>query len=162
MNEHELEQFEAELRQLRPAPAPERFVNRLRQAVRESSPATVRVRVVDSGPSAPVWQPWLRWLLPVGSAAGILAVLLLTRNTPAPAPADTAIKAEPQVIDEVELDQQLVAAFEGVAQVPGMPPLRFRCYGWQEDLTLRDASGALEVEQRRPRLEVVPVGFDVY
>lgn len=163
MSEHDLKSLEAELRRMRPARAPGPFVNRLQCAVRNSSFQTAPAQARDADrASDSIWQACLRLLLPVGSAAIILAVLLLTRKTSEPSASDVASSAAAQAIDEVELDQQLVAAFEGVAQLPGGPPLRFRCYSWQEELTFRDANGALEVEQRQPRLDVVPVGFDVY
>jgi hypothetical protein len=116
---------------------------------------------VEVSPTS-AWRTWLRWLAPVAGVAAALALVLIVRQEPKPTAATAAENAQPRIIEEVELDKQLIAAYEGVAELPGGLPLLFRCYGWQEQLTFRDASGAIEVEQRGPRLEIVPVGFDVY
>lgn len=171
MNDHELESFETELRRLRPARAPERFRNRLHQSMRHQATVSSRgdtpcaSRQLAAYPSSrrSIWRTWLKWLVPVaGAAAIVLTLLFLSTRESDPLLTDGARGAESRVIDEVELNQQLVAAFEGVAEAPGGPPLRFRCYGWREELTLRDASGAIEVEERGPRFEIVPVGFEIY
>ena len=163
MSDHELNSFETELRRLRPASAPDAFVTRLQEVSggdtacdKTATPVRTPVSVV------PIWRNWLKWLAPVAGAALLLVWVLVQRPDQEPAPVELAENSPPPIIEEVELDKQLVAAFEGVAETPGGMPLRFRCYGWQEALTLRNASGDIEVEQRAPRLEIVPVGFDVY
>ena len=170
MSDDELTSVEAELRRVRPGRAPEQFVDRLQHAVQRESGISNRsnengaAHLDGFNQSSPVaaLRKWLKRLAPIAGAAVLLFALFFMRNEPEPDTAKTVLDAEPQVIDEVELDNYLVAAFEGVATMPDGLPLRFRCYGWQQELTFRDASGAIEVEQRGPRLEVVPVGFDVY
>jgi hypothetical protein len=64
--------------------------------------------------------------------------------------------------DDVEFDQQLVAAFDAVARLPGGQPVRFRCREWADAVVLRDSARGIVIEQRTPRLEVVPVSFETY
>ena len=64
--------------------------------------------------------------------------------------------------DNVEIDRTLVAAYDAVARLPGGEPVRFRLNEWADDVILRDSARSVVVEQRTPRVEVVPVGFDVY
>jgi hypothetical protein len=73
------------------------------------------------------------------------------------AAAQPALKA-----DNVEFDQQLVASFDAVARLPSGQPVRFRCREWADAVVLRDSASGIEVEQRTPRLEVVPVSFETY
>ena len=71
--------------------------------------------------------------------------------------AEPALKA-----DKVELDQQLVASFDAVARLPSGQPVRFRCREWADAVVLSDSASGIVVEQRTPRLEVVPVSFETY
>jgi hypothetical protein len=71
--------------------------------------------------------------------------------------AEPALKA-----DDVEIDQQLVAAFDAVARLPDGQPIRFRCREWADAVVLTDTARGLVIEQRTPRLEVVPVSFETY
>jgi hypothetical protein len=71
--------------------------------------------------------------------------------------AEPALKA-----DNVELDQQLVASFDAVARLPSGQPVRFRCREWADAVVMRDSASGIVVEQRTPRLEVVPVSFETY
>jgi hypothetical protein len=62
----------------------------------------------------------------------------------------------------VVIDRTLLTAFEAQATLPDGEPLRLRCRQWIESVTLRDSARGIEVEQRVPRLEVVPIRFETY
>ena len=73
------------------------------------------------------------------------------------APAQTTLKA-----DTVEIAREWVGSFDAVARMPGGEPVRFRCREWTDAVVWRDSAHGIVVEQRTPRLEVVPVSFDTY
>jgi hypothetical protein len=79
------------------------------------------------------------------------------QDSPPGAAAEAALKA-----DEVEIDQQLIVAFDAVARLPGGQPIRFRCREWADEVVLTDSAHGVVIEQRTPRLEVVPVSFETY
>lgn len=70
--------------------------------------------------------------------------------------------ATPLKADSVQIDRQLVASFDAVARLPGGEPIRFRCREWVDEVVLQDKARGLVVEQRAPRLEVIPVRFETY
>jgi hypothetical protein len=70
-------------------------------------------------------------------------------------------KAAPRT-DEIEIDRQLVALFDAVAQLPSGQSVRFRCREWADEVVVRDPARGLVIERRAPRLEVVPVSFETY
>lgn len=162
MNDRDQELFEAELRKLPPARPPADLMRKLAAANQVSQPPLRQSR----SPAITSWWRLLRWLAPaaaVGAAA--LAFLVwrpvaperaLPRETRAPA-VQPALKA-----DDVEFDQRLVASFDAVARLPSGQPVRFRCLEWSDALVLRDSARGLVIEQRAPRLEVVPVAFETY
>ena len=71
--------------------------------------------------------------------------------------ANPAMKA-----DDVKIDQRLVSSFDAVARLPGGEPVRFRCENWMDQMVLKDSSKGWVVNNRQPRFEVVPVGFETY
>jgi CheY-like chemotaxis protein len=164
MNDREHELFEAELHRLKPAEPPEEFMARLAAA----QPMPRAQPNVRSRPARQpdVWRVLLRWLAPAMAAAAVVAALLVCQpskpearrpSPPVIASAKPALKA-----DDVEIDRQLVAGFDAVARMPDGEPVRFRCREWMDSVVLRDSARGVEVEQRTPRLEVVPVGFETY
>jgi len=167
MNKRENELFEAELRRLKPAGLPEELQSRLNTP--PLTPPLVTTRRLETRPHSPMrhpnWPLWLRWLAP--AAAVGLAVLIAvpqahrakvkhTRALPAAACAST-LKA-----DQVEIDRQLLGSFDAVAEMPDGEPVRFRFQQWMDAVTLRDSVRGVEVVQRTPRIEVVPVSFVSY
>lgn len=162
MNELEQEQFEAELRRVAPAAVPAEFMARLNQArpqIRLAGPQVTRPEQELS------WQfnlsAWLfRWLVPATALVGVALFVwrlsspgLLTPAT-AQAPVITA--------DNVQIDHKLVSDFDTVAQLPSGEPVRFRCRTWMDQVVLSDKNRGLLVEQRSPRVEIVPVSYETY
>jgi len=78
--------------------------------------------------------------------------------------ATSAAPADPAVIkaDRVEVDQELLATFDAVTQLPGGEPIRFRCREWKDQVTLHDSARGVVIERREPRLEIIPVRFETY
>ena len=163
MNDCEHELFEAELRRLAPARPPAALLERLAAT---SQPRPARNPQLSSIHNQLSGWRLLRWLVPA-TAVGAAAAILLVGRSPGPAshrradlpvaPAQPGLKA-----DDVEFDQQLVASFDAVAQMPDGQPVRFRCREWADAVVLRDSARGIEIEQRTPRLEVVPVRFEIY
>jgi hypothetical protein len=102
----------------------------------------------------------------VGIAAAVAAAVWLLRPTPPAAGVAQTLTAVPKKptlkADRVEIDRQLVGAFDAVARLPSGEPIRFRCRQWMDQVVFRDSSRGVVVEKRSPRLEVVPVGFETY
>jgi hypothetical protein len=92
----------------------------------------------------------------------VLALVVARNQRDGSAPPRTA-RVEPTLkADEVVIDRKLLASFDTVANLPDGEPVRFRCREWVDAVTLRDSGRGVEVEQRTPRLEVVPVSFETY
>jgi hypothetical protein len=165
VTDREQQEFEAELRRTRLVKLPEELRSRLLAA---APPKKAR--------SAPPWPAlavlgWLRVLrlaLPA-AAVVLLAAVILWRNASPLKP--KAIKSTsksgmvastPLKADEVKIDQELVSSFDAVARLPGGEPVRFRCNQWLDEITLSNKAQGLVFQERSPRLEIVPVGFETY
>ena len=163
MNDGDPELLEAELRKLSPARPPAAFMAKLARA--RPVPVPVLPQPSTLSPQLPIL-PLLRWLgLTAAGAAVAAALLVWWPSKPEPRPPSSAPKvaAEPALkADDVEIDQQLVAAFDAVARLPGGQPIRFRCREWADEVVLTDTTRGIVIEQRTPRLEVVPVSFETY
>lgn len=163
MNDSEQQLFEGELRRLAPASPPAGLMAKLAEARVESNVAPLLRR---SALDPQLFWRLLRWLAPA-AALGAAAVVLLVwapfhpesqrRANPPLVPSKSALKA-----DGVEIDQQLVASFDAIARLPSGLPVRFRCREWADEVVLRDTARGIVIEQRAPRLEVVPVSFETY
>jgi len=164
MSKSEPEDFEQELQKLRPANSPEELLSRLAQALpeRRTGPAPR----AGNRPLIRRWSSLLRWLAPATIAASICLALWFLRPTSAVTsphrpsatrPVDSALTA-----DKVEIDRQLVVDFDAVARLADGRPVRFRCREWMDQVLLQDSGKGVVVEQRVPRLEVVPIGFETY
>jgi hypothetical protein len=68
----------------------------------------------------------------------------------------------PLKADSVQIDEQLVGAFDAVGRLPNGEPVRFHCREWMDNVVLRDKTRGVVIEQRTPRVEVVPVRFETY
>ena len=164
MNDRDHELFEAELHRLKPAKPPEEFMARL-AAAQPALPVRPQVRS-RLGFQPVAWWRRLRWLAPATAAAVVVVALLVwglaspgnkPQTRPIVASARPALKA-----DEVEIDRRLVAAFDAVARMPDGEPIRFRCREWTDAVIWRDSTRGIVVEQRTPRLEIIPVSFETY
>ena len=81
----------------------------------------------------------------------------------APASQTGIVAAAPLLkADEVKIDQRLVSSFDAVARLPSGEPVRFRCENWMDEFVLSDKSRGVVVENRKPRFEVLPVGYETY
>ncbi len=165
MNDRDLERFESELRTLKPAQLPEDLQARLAEL---SPPAPAAPRRSWHAAFMDRWgfPRWLPWLAPAALAAAGAAILALRLWPASLARVGSATLASPSAAtfnpDAVEIDRQLVASFDAVAELPGGEPVRFRCREWTDAVILRDPARGLEIERRIPRLEVVPVRFETY
>jgi hypothetical protein len=162
MNEFDPDQFESELKTLRPKkPAQETVERIVAELSRQPAPGLPR-RSAEQAPEFG-WNLF-HWLLPA-TAATAVAVLIWaehqgshpqqTRSTASSSRA--GLKA-----DQVEIDRQLVANFDAVARLPSGEPVRFRCEQWMDKVRLRDSAAGLVLERTTPRLEIVPVSFETY
>ena len=161
MNEREHEVFEAELRRLKPARLPDEFESRL------IATPPVPSREFETRQRSKMWRPdWsfaLRWLAPAAAVAvAMLAVVAQLNRGKKSQPPMTAPSAPTLNADQVEIDRQLLGSFDAVANMPDGEPVRFRFQQWMDAVTLRDSSRGIEIVQRTPRIEVVPVSFATY
>jgi hypothetical protein len=162
MNEQEL--FETELKRLKPARPPEEFMARLAAGgpVWAGPKTRGKSRLATTARFA-----WLRWLVPLTplAAAACLVVLVLGRDTadnskPKRDSVATAA-ASPLKAKDVEIEQRLVASFDALARLPDGAPLRLRCRQWSDKVVVDSGKGVV-IEQTQPRLEVIPVSFEIY
>jgi len=163
MNGCDPELFEAELRKLTPARPPAELMARL-AAARPAPAAPVFPQPKTQNPQ-PLWPLLLRWLAPAAAVAALTAALLVWWPQPENQQHKNQLTAAAQLpmkADAVEIGQQLVAAFDAVARLPDGQPIRFRCREWSDEVVLRDSARGIVIEQRMPRLEVVPVSFETY
>ncbi len=160
MTDHEKEDFERQLRRTKPARLPEDFNARL-LAAQLPVKANVRSapRVAPISDYLRTLRQSLRWLIPA-SAVALMATVVWHEGQPSatrPSLAVPAFKA-----DDVKIDQKLVSSFDAVARLPGGEPVRFRCENWMDPVVLSDKSRGLVVENRKPRFEVVSMGYETY
>ena len=166
MTEFDPSDFEKELKRLKPAaPSPE-ALGRLSMIPVEKS--------LCANPVPPVEGFWSRlfrsyWLVPAAAALVIGAVLLSLQLSSRPARSiqklgtKTAASANhPIRADQIEIDQQLVTAFDAIARLPDGVPVRFHCREWKDEIVVRDSSRGVVIEREAPRLEVIPVRFETY
>ncbi len=161
MSDPVLDPFEAELRGLTPARPPADLMVRLATA----RPAP-RPGCGDGWRSVFQFTAW-RYRLrgrATATAAAVAGLLLWRSLEPGSAPDRRARAPRPSTLrpDTVEFDRQLVAAFDAVARLPGGEPVRFRCREWADAVVMRDSARGVQIEQRTPRLEIVPVRLEIY
>ncbi len=168
MTEHEQNWFETELRQIRPRELPEEFQARLGNLeVSVAAPASAGRSPAPASP--PVFALLLRWLLPATALVLTFAAIrygdrpgVLQPSTGEGPQVATAFETEPLKPDSIEIGKELVSSFDAVATLPGGEPVRFRCQTWMDQVVVNDKSRGLFVENRSPRVVVVPVGFESY
>jgi len=171
MNELDLENFERELRAVRPAPPPEDFLARLTAAHFSNARAAPAQRATPRGSAGAAkagfsvhWFALLQWFTPVAALA-ILLALLWPKAPPGPRPdripPSTASPASLKA-DSVRLNEKLLGTFDAVGHLPDGEPVRFRYQQWMDQLVVYDKANGLVIEKRTPRVEVIPVRFETY
>jgi hypothetical protein len=109
------------------------------------------------------WQRVLRFFIPAAAAAVVLTLVVVHQRPQRPGPlvepASSAIQAK---ADDVQIAEELVASFDTLATLPTGEPVRFQCQQWMDKVTLSDKSRGLVLEQRRPRVEIVPISYETY
>lgn len=168
MSSNEHESFEQELKQIRPAQPPVEFLARLVKARLAETTSPSRGAIAASGVSQFV--SWLlsarRWLVPAGGVAAVAAVILAWQggetiheasSVPTEVPAVPVLRA-----DDVEIDREWIVDIDAVANLPTGEPVRVRYRQWIDELILRDTSRGIEIQQRVPRSEIIPVRFETY
>lgn len=164
MSEFNPEQFEAELKRLRPAQPPAEVLNRISTEV--TSRATPPSQSRPPRRLSWNWTGLLRWAVPFGALAVVCVALYLKHQVTSLAQPQThrLASSDRSVLkaDKVEIDRQWVADFDAVAKLPSGEPVRFRCEQWMDKVQWRDSRKGLAVEQTTPRLEIVPIRFETY
>jgi hypothetical protein len=163
MKIEEQELFEAELRQLRPAKPPQKLTERLAAIGGRQEPAVQSRRTKSPGTAFRRWGGFPLWLVPAGCALLLTAGLGWWLLHPAGDKRAERPASQPTPgwkADSVEIDRELVASFDAIANLPGGEPVRLRCSEWEERVSFHDRARGLVVERRTPRLEVVPVRFE--
>ena len=160
MNDLAQDPLEQELRRLRPAQPPTELMDRLR--------ATCPPAGTAAGPEPPrgvASRDWMKVLLrvlaPVSAAAVLVAAgMVLHGRKPAAPPGAEGLS--PVIADDVTVASELVSSFDAVAELPGGEPVRVRCRQWVDHVVVRIGGKEVTIEQRKPRMEVVPVRFETY
>jgi len=172
MSDFEQETLENELASLRPARLAEDFAADLSRKLAGAQPEAKPSRALTIGTS--FLAGWLRWVVIPAAAVGVLfAVLPLyratsTRAKPTQKPmlAERASPAASTVSvlkpDAILVSEELVGNFDAVTQLPNGAPVRVRCQEWVDEVQLRDPARGVWVERRKPRVEIVRVGYEVY
>jgi hypothetical protein len=162
MNEAEERRMEAALRGIVPAQPPADLMARL--AAAKPAPQIRRASGARRASARPAWFPLWRWLIP--ATAVVMAGLACWRLNLIPAwhsqPVVAAVTGPKLKADEVQIDRQLISAFDAVGKLPDGEPVRYHCQEWMDKVELRDTSRGLVVQQSTPRLEVMPVNFETY
>lgn len=171
MTDQEHEEFETRLRQTKPAGLPEGFAARLLAAEHQLD------CVVESPPAARSFPDYLRtlrqalrWLIPATAAALAVTVVWHDSGPFASRPSGSASGLQKGAglstpllkADDVKINERLVSSFDAVARLPGGEPVRFRFENWMDQVVLSDKSRGLVVENRKPRVEVVAMGYETY
>lgn len=170
MNDPELELFEKELSRLKPSAVPASLLSRLKDLGRGPArqPRPIGRASWFSGVS---WSLLFGRVLPAAALPLVLFAGIWLSRPPGLSPesarptevASTSAPEAPAVGGEVvQIDETLLTAFEAVAEVPGRGPVRFRYSEWEDRVVVREPDTGMSVEQRRPRIEIVPVAYETF
>jgi hypothetical protein len=161
MNEQEQELFETELRRLELSQLPHELQARL-QRLRQTEPLKEIRRPQAAFRERGAWA-WLRWIAPATAAMlALFAVIWHLNRDTSTAPTHLASPNKAFKADHVEIDRELLDSIDTIQHTPDGEPVHFRINQWMEAVTLRDSTRGVEVIQRTPRIEVVPVSFGSY
>jgi hypothetical protein len=162
MSDLDIKKLEKNLQSMRPARPPDRLLERV---VQELSSNGLKSHPSHQARATATWG-WLRWFAPAACAMIILGLLTVDHpktdspHVPAieiPSPPAATLKA-----DKIEIERKLVADYDAIGRMPNGRPVRFRCEQWTDRVKVRDSAAGLVVERTIPRLEIVPVNFEVY
>jgi len=165
VTDQEQKQFEAVLRKTRLVKLP----GELRSRLLAAAPPT-KARSAPPWPALAIlgWLRVLRLALPAAAAA-VLVGLVVWRGALRSKPSTTISNTHTGIVavpalkaDDVQIDQELVSSFDTLARLPSGEPVRFRCNQWLDQVTLSNKAQGLVLQERTPRLEVVPVRFETY
>ena len=162
MNEQEEKRTESVLRRMAPARPPADFMARL---VAAKPSVEMHAEPAARGSESPnLWLLLRRWLVPATALTVVGLAMLWLKMVPArPSEHDTATGKSPALkADEVHIDEELLSAFDAVGLLPSGEPVRFHCQQWVDQIEVRDKARGLVVQQRAPRLQIVPVSFETY
>lgn len=155
-------QFEAELRGLRPTQPNQELLDQVRAKL-VSGPVAASERRRTEPLHRLAWSV-LRWFMPAATVAcGVF--FLRPRGVPSEIPTRPQMVSAPQhrlKADKVEIDRQLMTNFDAIAQLPSGEPVRFRCEEWMDRVRIHDSKAGLVLERSSPRLEILPVSFETY
>jgi len=158
MTQDEQERLEATLRQVTPAAPPEEFVARLRAVAVHAQSRPARGKMAFRWVN--IFRGW-RAAAIVAPAAAMILLWLAFRIPTAPenaaSPRSTDMKA-----NAVQVGHLLVASFDTVAQLPGEEPVRFRCKEWEDEVVVHDDAHGVVITKSTPRVEMVPVRYEIY
>lgn len=156
----DLERFEQELRSLKPARPPTEFVDRLRELEPAPAPSQTAYRAQAQWH----WGHLFRWLAPATAVLAAVGLVWFKYSHPRIQHGRSLAVTVPPPLkaDSVQIDEQLVGAFDAVGRLPSGEPVRFHCREWMDNVVLRDKTRGVVIEQRTPRVEVVPVRFETY
>ena len=172
MSENDRDLIETDLSRLKPARPPEDFLARLVAVCPTPSKAGAplpRVRHAVAGGTVRLgapWRHWPRWLIPAAATVLLVVGFPLLRpggSKPRAREPVPGLGAQPALeADDIQIDRQLVAAFDAIAHLPGGEPVRLRCREWTDEVVMRDSARGITIERHIPRVEVVPVGLEIY
>src|SRR5439155_25284994 len=149
--------LEAELRRLRPARAPKKVLERLSAAKvllrssgrgetlsasrlsRSQGARANAASALDAEPAARL-RRWLRWLVPAGAVAVVVSLVWALNLSGTRTKRYLEAVGNPAAVkaDDVQINQELVSAFDAVASLPSGEPVRFRCQQWMDEVVLQD------------------------
>lgn len=156
-------QFEAELRTLRPAKPDRGTLEKISASLGTELRADLEQRPTERHRRS-AWNV-LRWLVPATAMVACILVLLVhrgARSEKPPGPRFVSAAGHALKADKVEIDCQLMTNFDAVAHLPSGEPVRFRCEEWMDRVRVRDSAAGLVLERTTPRLEILPVRFEIY
>jgi hypothetical protein len=172
MSDFEPETLETELAGLKAARLPEEFAADLsrklagvRPGARPRQPIPARTSFLSA---------WLRWAIPA-AAVLVVTISLVGRHRESSIhskPTQNSVLAEKTVSsappvsvlkpDAILISQELVGNFDALTRLPDGAPVRVQCQEWVDEVQLRDPARGVWVERRKPRVEIVRVGYEIY
>ncbi|HEV2207922.1 MAG TPA: hypothetical protein VG167_04055 [Verrucomicrobiae bacterium] len=165
MNDSDFERFEQELLRITPAQPPPEYLGqllRLPETAARKPVAAPWASLGDAVRASLVWR--LRWLIP---AAALAVAIGLVWTRPAPRLSRirgtvAAVPFLPLKADSLRVHEHLVSSFDAIGRLSTGEPVRFRCREWMDEVVVSDKDRGFVLEQRTPRVEVIPVRFETY